>query len=225
MGWLVPLEVLAVDGAAPGTGVISTTPTLHATLRRFLNNEGPRPDLLPPEWWGMWPFIRTALPEIAPRVHSVLACDAESFFPAPDLFPVTGLREDDPHVGWFNLHFDGPVFTARDPQGMTASWAAIKCKSCDVWEMAVVTEEKYRGRGLARSVVSHATRAAFAAGKVAMYLHEISNLSSAHVAQAVGYHAYGHELTCEAGRILPKDLPRTVPTPITHEASASLPFI
>jgi hypothetical protein len=225
MGWLVPLEVITAVDAPQGTGVISTTSSLQTQLQCFLTRQGPRADLLPPEWWGFWPFIRAALPEISPRVHCVLAGDRGTFTPAPDVFPVTPLREDDANAAWFHFHFDGPVFAARDHQGVIAAWAAIKCKSDDVWEMAVVTEARYRGRGLARSVVSHATRAALDANKVALYLHEVRNDASAHVAHALGYHIYGHELTCEAGRIPPQSIVDTATRPQERRITTGQPFI
>ncbi|OPZ87944.1 MAG: GNAT acetyltransferase [bacterium ADurb.Bin429] len=90
---------------------------------------------------------------------------------------------------------------ARNEWGHIVSWAALKCKSDDVWELAVVTDAPYRGRGLARSVVSHATRAALDAGKLPTYLYEVSNTASARVARALGYQFYGYELTCEYGRV------------------------
>jgi predicted GNAT family acetyltransferase len=113
------------------------------------------------------------------------------------------LGNDDIHADWYRMHFDGPVFVARNERGSIAAWAAIKCKSPDIWEMAVATEPQYRGLGLARSVITHATRAAFDAGKQPLYLHDVSNIASAHVCAANGYQPYGYELTCESGRIMP----------------------
>jgi predicted GNAT family acetyltransferase len=57
---------------------------------------------------------------------------------------------------------------------------------------------------LASSVVSHATRAALDAGKVPLYLHDVNNQASSRVSLRVGYRPYGYELTCEAGRVMPR---------------------
>jgi len=202
MGWLVPLECIVLADAPSGTGVVSVTPYLEQTLSSFLY-AAREDDCLPPEGKALVRFARDYLPTAYPKIHSILLCHPETFLPYPDVLPVEPLRNDDSQVDWFRYHFDGPVFVARGERGDIASWAAIKCKSAHVWEMAVATETNYRNRGLARSVVSHATRAALAAGKVPLYLHDISNTASARVCRSLGYQLYGHELTCESGRIPP----------------------
>lgn len=151
----------------------------------------------------MFPFIRAHFLHGTPKIHRILRGVATSFHAAPEIYPISLLDAVDRQASWYHLHFDGPVFVARDAQNRIAAWAAIKCKSADVWEMAVVTEARYRGMGLAKSVVSRATLAALDAGKVPLYLHEISNQASARVCQALGYQPYGYELTCEGGRVTP----------------------
>jgi hypothetical protein len=201
MGWLVPLECVVLDCAPSGTGVVSVTPTVTADLAQYL--ESPQLNILPPHGDALTPFIRAHFPHSYPKVHRILQCDHTSFAPAPEVLPISMLDDSDIHASWYRLHFDGPIFVARDERGSIASWAAIKCKSEEVWEMAVVTELRYRGRGLARSVVSRATIAALDAGKVPLYLHDLSNHASAHVCGALGYQPYGYELTCESGRVMP----------------------
>lgn len=201
MGWLIPLECIVLDRARPGAGVISVTPTVAGELSRYLATPGL--DVLPPRGEALAPFARAHFPHAFTRVHRILRCDHAGFTPAPEVFPVSLLPDDDLHASWYRLHFDGPIFVARDPHGSIASWAAIKCKAPDVWEMAVVTEARYRGRGLARSVVGCATRAALDAGKVPLYLHDVANRASALVCGALGYRPYGYELTCEGDRALP----------------------
>lgn len=201
MGWLVPLEVIVLDRATPGTGVISVTPSLQPALQQAYDPTCSAEEYLPPNGTALCKFIRANLAHHTPKIHRILSCDAETFVPASDALPVTQLHEDDPHIEWFRMHFDGPIFAARDERGAIASWAAIKCKSDDVWEMAVMTEPTYRNRGLARSVTSHATQAAIESGKLALYLHEVSNHASAKVCHALGYTPYGYELTCETGRV------------------------
>lgn len=201
MGWLVPLEVITLDRATPGTGVISIAPSLQATLQSWYDATRPVEEYLPPNGIGLCRFVRTHLTPHFAKIHRIHSCEKTTFIPAPDPLPVEQLCEDDPHIDWFRMHFDGPVFVARGERGVIAAWAAVKLKADDVWEMAVMTEPTYRGRGLARSVTSHATQGALEAGKIAMYLHEISNYASAKVCRALGYQPYGYELTCESGRV------------------------
>ena len=56
--------------------------------------------------------------------------------------------------------------------------------------MAVATEADYRGRGYARDVVSAATRYSIDQGKLAIYIHDRDNTTSAFVARSVGYQMY-----------------------------------
>ncbi|HEX2948855.1 MAG TPA: GNAT family N-acetyltransferase [Armatimonadota bacterium] len=201
MGWLIPFDCIVLDRAEPGTGVISVTPSLANGLERFLQSCDE--EILPPTGKALSRFIHTNVPQGYPKVHRILRCSSTTFTPAPDVFPISLLDENDIHASWYRLHFDGPIYVARDQRNSIVSWAAIKCKSDDIWEMAVVTEPHYRGMGLARSVVSHATAAALDEGKVAMYLHEITNIASSKVSQSLGYTHYGHEVTCESGRVMP----------------------
>jgi GNAT superfamily N-acetyltransferase len=203
MGWLVPLECVVADQAV-GTGVISVSPPLRQSLLRFISLCASPGECLPPGGQALTRFAREFLPTSYPKVHRILQCPATTFRRAPDVLPVSELPPDDLHADWYRLHFDGPVFVARNDMGSIVSWAAIKCKSDHVWEMAVSTDAAYRGRGLARSVVSHATHAALDAGKLPLYLHEISNTASARVCGALGYQPYGYELTCETGRVMPR---------------------
>jgi GNAT superfamily N-acetyltransferase len=201
MGWMVPLESVVVNTAEPGTGVISIAPSMLDALHRALPTGASPQEYLPPHGQRTVRFARDHFPNGYPKVHCILYCEEGVLRPAPENFPVTRLDDDDIHADWFRLHFDGPIFVARNPKGSIAAWAAIKCKSPEVWEMAVATEPPYRNRGLAKSVVSKATQAALAAGKVPLYLHEISNIASARVCGALGYRLYGYELTCECGRV------------------------
>lgn len=203
MGWLVPLEVIVPGDAPPGSGVISVTPFLDSTLRTFLRGECDLETCLPPEGKTLVHFAHDYMPSTLPKYHVILHCPPGCFQPSADVLPVEILSDHDLHAEWYRYHFDGPVFVARGNHGEIASWAAIKVKSPDVWEMAVATEPAYRHKGLARSVVTHATRAALDAGKVALYLHDVTNYASSKVCGALGYQFYGHELTFEAGRVAP----------------------
>lgn len=206
MGWLVPLECIVAAHAAPGTGVVSITPQLADALFNYIEPGAPVANYLPPAGNGLRQFAQQHLPAGTPKLHFVLSNDPTHFTPSPPILPISALTADDQHADWFRQHFDGPVFVARNTHNVIVSWAAVKYKSRDVWEMAVATEPQYRNRGLARSVVSHATALALEAGKIPLYLHEISNYASAHVATSLGYQFYGYELTCEYGRVTPRHI-------------------
>ncbi|MHB9132769.1 MAG: GNAT family N-acetyltransferase [Armatimonadota bacterium] len=203
MGWLVPFECVALASAESGAGVVSITPSLMNSLQAYLQNCPQTGHCLPPNGRALMDFLRTHLPNSYPKIHRILRCSERTFKPYREVWPVSELHPEDIHASWYRLHFDGPIFVTRNERGSIAAWAAIKVKSDDVWEMAVVTEAPYRGRGLAKSVVSRATEAALEAGKVPLYLHEITNYASSRVCTALGYQYYGDELVCEDGRILP----------------------
>ena len=54
-------------------------------------------------------------------------------------------------------------------------------------EVAVATEEPWRGKGLARALVARASRRILRAGGVPIYLHGRGNAASARVASAAGF--------------------------------------
>jgi predicted GNAT family acetyltransferase len=54
-------------------------------------------------------------------------------------------------------------------------------------ELSVGTDERHRGRGLARLLVAQAARRVLADGAVPTYLHAFDNIASAHVADAAGF--------------------------------------
>jgi hypothetical protein len=199
MGWMVPLTCVRVEQALPGAGVVSVTPAHLSALSTLLRDDGAA--VLPPHCAGISSFGRQHFPQGSIRVDRILRCDATTFTPAPEVLPISQLAVTDTEFHWYRLHFDGPVFVARDAQGRIISWAAIKCKSDDLWEMAVVTNAGYRNRGLARSVVSRATQASLDADRAPMYLHDLANTASAKVCHALGYQPYGYEVSCECGRV------------------------
>ena len=100
------------------------------------------------------------------------------------------LAQDDAAALHLRTRFDGAVFGVRGPRGRLVSWAALKLKTNRVWEVAVATEADYRGRGYARDVVSAATRHSIDQGKLAIYVHDRDNTTSAFVARSVGYQMY-----------------------------------
>ena len=65
----------------------------------------------------------------------------------------------------------------------------VQRKQHDLWghELAVVTEEALRGRGIARRLVAQAARRVLSDGAVPTYLHAFDNAASARVAEAAGF--------------------------------------
>lgn len=103
---------------------------------------------------------------------------------------------------WFEAHeeglpewlrpFNGPRLVAFDDDGTTPiAGVGIKVHDAHGREISVVTEEAARGRGLARRLVATAARRILAEGAAPTYLHERSNVASARVAEAVGFHDRG----------------------------------
>lgn len=87
--------------------------------------------------------------------------------------------------------FNGPRLVAFGDEGAPLAGVGIKIHDPIGHELAVVTEAAARGRGLARRLVATAARRVLADGGVPTYLHEPSNLASAHVAEAVGFDDVG----------------------------------
>lgn len=83
--------------------------------------------------------------------------------------------------------FPGRVLAVFDPA--TGEYlAGVAAKPHTTWgrELAVGTEERARGRGLARRLVAQGARAVLAAGAVPLYVHHPANVASARVADAAG---------------------------------------
>jgi len=90
--------------------------------------------------------------------------------------------------------YSGGVYALRDEHGQILSRAGIRQESAFVWEIGVRTEvEALRGRGLAKTVVTAATKGVLAAGCVPLYVHSATNVSSERVALALGYQHYADQ--------------------------------
>lgn len=83
--------------------------------------------------------------------------------------------------------FNGPRLVARDEFGDVIAGVGIKVHDRVGSELAVVTDEAARGRGLARRLVATAARRVLADGSIPTYLHAPNNDASASVADAVGF--------------------------------------
>jgi GNAT superfamily N-acetyltransferase len=83
--------------------------------------------------------------------------------------------------------FNGRRLVAVDDDGRVIAGVGIKVHDRYGQELAVVTDEAARGRGLARRLVATAARRVLAEGGVPTYLHAPDNAASARVADAVGF--------------------------------------
>ncbi len=139
---------------------------------------------------------------VAPRFPGAKSLSGYAMYCEPDQFrpcldhPSDLLRPTDPQWDDMRAHFDGPVFVARVETGQVGSWAGIKCKAGDVWEISVVTEEAYRRRGLAKVVVSAAARYILDHGAVPLYVYPATNEVSGRVARSLGFTQFALEAYC-----------------------------
>jgi hypothetical protein len=110
------------------------------------------------------------------------------------------LPTSDPRVPSWLHPFNGDVLIAWDEDGNYG--AGVGRKQHDRWghELAVVTEEPLRGRGIARRLVAQAARRVLADGAVPTYLHDFDNRASAHVADAAGFADRGWQFLALQGR-------------------------
>ncbi|GEM_PF-748579 len=91
--------------------------------------------------------------------------------------------------------YSGGVYVVRNA-GTIATYAGIRTHSPYVAEINVQTAaEELRGHALGRAVVSRATKAIFAGGRVPLYRYHASNTGAAHIAAALGYRFYADAVT------------------------------
>lgn len=114
--------------------------------------------------------------------------------PTADVLPDAGVwlpaalaDAGDPRVPPWLRPFGGDVLVALDDDGRYLAGVGLKRHDDSGRELAVVTDERARGRGLARRLVAQAARAVLAQGRAAVYLHAPDNEASARVARAAGF--------------------------------------
>jgi GNAT superfamily N-acetyltransferase len=156
------------------------------------------------------PAVAARLEQPVPDVASLLAALPEAVgtagtagtgvlrwaqdVPAPDALPDVGMwlpaalaDEGDPRVPAWLRPFGGEVLVALDHEGRYLAGVGLKRHHESGREIAVVTDERARGRGLARRLVAQAARAVLAQGQAVIYLHAQNNEASARVARASGF--------------------------------------
>lgn len=111
----------------------------------------------------------------------------------PSTFPEVGtwLPAQSVRVPAWLKPFGGQVLLALDDQGEYLGGVGIKNHTPYGRELAVVTEEAARGRGIARALVAQAAARVLFEGAVPIYLHREDNVASAKVAEAVGFSERG----------------------------------
>jgi RimJ/RimL family protein N-acetyltransferase len=190
-GYTVP--VLALSTARGG--VVSTRPDLMDRVRSALGPPTPERPLGVPDFARLQHVTRISVPYAYSLSGYVLYADHEHFQGRPSR--ARRIERDDPRGADLRRRFDGEIFAIWSVRGEIASWSAIKLKSDDVWEIAVVTEAPFRGQGLAKEVVSAATEHILSNGRIALYVHDRTNLASAKVCRALGYVEYAEEFFSE----------------------------
>lgn len=107
--------------------------------------------------------------------------------PAPLADAGDWVRRDDPRVPDWLRPFNGEVLIAWDEDGRYVAGVGRKQHDRFGHELAVVTEERARGRGLGRRLVAQAARRVLEDGAVPTYLHAEANVASAKLAEAAGF--------------------------------------
>ena len=190
-GYTVPILALSTSVG----GIVSARPDL---LDRVRSGLGPVLDDRPlsaAEFTRLHHVSRLAIPYAYSLSGHVLYTDAEHFQPRPTR--AVRLEKSDVRGTDLRRRFDGEIFVVFSVRGEVASWSAIKLKSPDVWEIAVVTEAPFRGQGLAKEVVSAATAYILEQGRLALYVHDRTSVASAKVCRALGYVEYAEEFFSE----------------------------
>lgn len=183
--WLQPLWVVGLSQQA----VVSYAPTLEEAVRAATRDLPSAGALWAPRWHGqLLAEVRKRWPTAELRLGLLRYCEHPSAPGVEHLLPsVQRIEPGTAGAGPLLARLDGPVFGIRDDAGRVVSWAGLKLKAPDVWELAVATETSYRGRGFARACVYTAAQHALAQGRLPIYLHDMDNRPSARVADATGF--------------------------------------
>jgi hypothetical protein len=109
--------------------------------------------------------------------------------------PLDEFSENEPLALRLLARYSGGVYVVRNA-GAIAGYAGIRTHSPHVAEINVRTAaEELRGRSLGRAVVSRATKAIFAAGRVPIYRYSNTNTAAARIASTLGYRFYADAVT------------------------------
>lgn len=133
--------------------------------------------------------ILDRLPDALGRPGGQIGQGVFRFAVAVPAFPPVGewVPAGDPRVPAWLRPFGGEVLVVFGDDGRYVAGLGVKRHDRLGREVAVATEEAWRGRGLARALVARASRRILDAGRVPIYLHGSANEASARVAEAAGF--------------------------------------
>ena len=172
-------RIQQVTGVATPEGAVLSVPTAAAPDVQALTNG----DLESLDWLGQ------RLGEVLgrPRARFGRGIFRWSAQPADLRDAGEWVDRDDPRVPEWLHPFNSDVLVAWDDEGRYGSGVGRKQHDRFGHELAVATEPALQGRGIARRLVAQAARQVLADGAVPTYLHDPSNIASAHVAEAAGF--------------------------------------
>lgn len=132
--------------------------------------------------------ILEAVPDALGRPGAVVGRGVYRYCLAPPAVEPVGewVPAGDPDVPAWLRPFGGRVLVVRE-EGRYVAGLGIKRHDDLGLEVAVATDEAWRGRGLARALVARAAATILGAGGVPIYLHGRGNAASARVAEAAGF--------------------------------------
>lgn len=137
-----------------------------------------------------WVELLAAIPALLDRPEARVYSGIYRWCEQPAELPDAGEWIDarDPSVPEWLRPFGHEVLVARDPEdGSYLAGVGIKHHDAHGREIAVGTEPRAQGRGLARRLVAQAARRIRDEGAVATYQHDPANTASARVAEASGF--------------------------------------
>jgi len=132
--------------------------------------------------------VMDALPEALGQPGGVVGRGVYRYSATPAEFDGVGewVPAADPDVPAWLRPFGGMVLVVEE-EGRYVAGLGVKRHDELGREVAVATEEAWRGRGLARALVTQAATDILRDGGVPIYLHGRGNEASAHVAEASGF--------------------------------------
>ena len=132
--------------------------------------------------------VLEALPAALGRPGGVVGRGVYRFSVSPPKVDPIGewVPAGNPAVPAWLRPFGGRVLVVRE-DGQYVAGLGIKRHDALGHEVAVATEDAWRGRGLARALVARAAAGILRSGGVPVYLHGRGNAASARVAQAAGF--------------------------------------
>lgn len=191
-------------GAWPPTSMVAvvgcdcrTEPSWDGVVRPFAGVETPEGTILsvPPDRvdavraaGSTLEDILDGIPEALGHHGAVVGRGVYRYAVAPPALEPIGewVPADDSDVPAWLRPFGGHVLVVRE-DGKYVAGLGIKRHDELGMEVAVATEEAWRGRGLARALVARAAAAILRAGGVPIYLHGRGNAASARVAETAGF--------------------------------------